>query len=115
MLLNGGSIIVPAALNNVTITVPFTFTANLNGCSGSCLINPTIFSVQLVGSGTATLELNFVGLDNLGRPLFTFQRATFQFEETPEPASILLLGGGLAVLTAKLRRRLSSQNDSGIG
>jgi PEP-CTERM motif len=112
--LNGGSIVVPAALDDVTIMVPFTFTANLNGCSGGCLINPTIFSVELVGSGTATLELNFSGFDQFGNPIFFFQKATFQFEEVPEPASILLFGGGLALLTAKLRRRFSSQNDSGI-
>ena len=114
MILNGGSIVVPTALDDVTIVVPFTFTANLNGCSGGCLINPPIFSVQLVGSGTATLELNFSGFDRFGNPIFTFQKATFQFEEIPEPASILLFGGGLALLTAKLRRRFSSQNESGI-
>jgi len=112
MSLNGGSIIVPSVLTNVTITVPFTFTATLNGCSGGCLINPTIFTVELVGSGTATLELNFSGLDQLGRPIFFFQKATFQFEEVPEPASILLFGSGLAFLTAKLRRRLSSRDDN---
>ena len=112
MFFNGGSVIVPSVLHNVTITVPFTFTADLHGCSGICVTNPTLFTVQLVGSGIATLQLDSFGLNGFGQPIFGFSSATFQFEAVPEPASILLLGGGLAVLTAKLRRRRSSQNDS---
>ena len=81
MTLNGGTIVVPAALDDLTITVPFTFTATLNRCSGGCRVNPTIFTVELVGSGTATLELNFSGLDLFGSPIFFFQKATFEFEE----------------------------------
>ena len=111
----GSTIVVPSALSDVTLMVPFTFNATLNGCSGGRLVNPTIFTVELVGSGIATLELTFSGLDQFGTPIFFFKKATFQFEEVPEPASILLFGGGLALLTAKLRRRFSSQNDSGIG
>lgn len=113
IVLGGNSFVVPSVMTNVTITVPFTFTATLNGCpNGSCLINPVIFTVDLVGSGTATALLNFSGLDSMGRPIFVFSTATFQFEEVPEPASILLFGGGLAVLTAKLRRRFSSQKNT---
>ena len=113
LLLNGGTIVVPSVMNDVTITVPFTFTANLTACPVDCFFGPTLFTVQLVGSGTGTLDLTFFRLSN-GQPIFQFKTATFQFEEVPEPASILLFGGGLAVLTAKLRRRLSSRNDGGI-
>jgi hypothetical protein len=109
--IGGTSFIVPSVLTNVTITVPFTFVATLNGCPGGCLTNPAVFSVDLVGSGTATVMLTFAGLDNFGNPFFTFQKATFQFE-VPEPASILLFAGGLGLLTAKLRRRRSAQNDN---
>lgn len=52
---------------------------------------------------------HFNGLDSMGRPIFFFSTATFQFEEVPEPASILLFGSGVAFVTAKLRRRFSSQ------
>jgi PEP-CTERM motif len=108
--LGGNQFVVPSVMTNVTITVPFTFSATLSGCAnGSCLINPVIFTVDLVGSGTATALLNFSGLDSMGRPIFFFSTATFQFEEVPEPASILLFGSGVAFLTAKLRRRFSSQ------
>ena len=114
LLLNGGTIVVPSVMSDVTITVPFTSTANLNACPVDCFFGPTLFTVQLVGSGTATLELTFGRFSSNGQPFFVFKQATFQFEEVPEPASILLFGGGLAVLTAKLRRRLSSRNDGGI-
>ena len=106
-----GFFIVPSALTNVTITAPFTFTGHLNGCPGGCLTNPAVFGVDLVGSGTATVMLTFAGFDNSGNPIFTFQKATFQFE-VPEPASILLFASGVGLLTAKLRRRRSAQNDN---
>ncbi len=112
--LGGNSFVVPNVMTNVTITVPFTFTATLNGCQGSCLVNPVIFTVSLVGSGTATALLNFSGTDSMGRPIFVFSTATFQFEEVPEPASLLLFGSGVALLTAKLRRRFSSRKDTAV-
>jgi hypothetical protein len=114
LLLNGGTIVVPSVLSDVTITVPFTASANLNACPVDCFFGPTLFTVQLVGSGTATIELTFARLSGNGQPIFLFKQATFQFEEVPEPASILLFGGGFALLTAKLRRRLSSRNNGGI-
>ena len=106
--IGGSSFVVPSVLSSVTITVPFNFTGTLNGCSGSCLINPVVFTVNLVGSGTAAIDLNFSGLDQFGRPIFFFQKATFQFADVPEPATLLLFGGGLAALTASLRRRRAS-------
>ena len=115
LLLNGGTIVVPSVMSDVTITVPFTFTADLTACPVDCFFGPTLFTVQLVGSGTATLDLTFTRLSSNGQPIFLFKQATFQFEEVPEPASILLFGGGLAVLAAKLRRRISAQNYSGNG
>jgi hypothetical protein len=59
---------------------------------------------SLTGSGTARFNLLFTGLNRDGVPTFTFQNITYHFA-VPEPTSILLLGGGLAALSAGLRRR----------
>ena len=102
---NGPPLIVPFSESNLTLTSPFTFEGHLLGCSPSCLSNPTpVFTVDLVGRGLATLQLNFSNFDTQGNPLFTFGSVRYDFE-VPEPASILLLAGGLAALSAGLRRR----------
>lgn len=100
---NGPPLIVPFSESNLSLTSPFTFEGHLLGCSPSCLSNPIpVFSVDLVGSGVATLQLNFSGFDDRGNPLFDFQSIRYDFE-VPEPASILLLGAGLAAFGAGLR------------
>ena len=101
---NGPPLIVPFSASNLTLTSPFTFAGHLVGCPLSCGFNPPVFSVDLVGSGVATLQLNFSGFDLQGNPLFSFQSVRYDFE-VPEPASILLLGAGLAALGAGLRGR----------
>ena len=87
----------------VTITSPFTFTGHLLGCPVTCFTNPHVFSVDLIGSGFATVELRFFGFfDNQGQAIYSLGKVTYQFE-VPEPISITLLGGGLVALAAKLR------------
>ena len=100
----GPPIVVPFSLTNLTLTSPFQFSGTLLTCPQSCFFGPVVSSVDLVGSGTATFSLQFSGLGLNGAPLFTFRTITYNFE-APEPASILLLGGGLAALGAGLRRR----------
>ncbi len=102
-MLTGPPIEVPFSLSHLTITSPFTFSGTLIGCPGSCVIGPSVFSVNLIGSGTATIDLIFSGLFG-GLPGFTFEKVTYNFD-VPEPASILLLGGALAALSARLRYR----------
>ena len=99
----GPPIIVPFSLTNLTLTSPFEFSGTLSTCPQSCFIGPVISTFTLVGGGTATFEL-IAGTTSSGTPIFTFRTITYNFE-VPEPASILLLGGGLAALATHLRRR----------
>lgn len=100
--LTGPPIEVPFSLTALTITSPFTFQGHLIVCPETCFLGPQVFSADLIGGGTARIDLVVTILN--GRPLFTFQKVTYNFE-VPEPASILLLGGGLAALGARLRYR----------
>lgn len=108
----GPPIVVPFSLTSLTLTSPFQFTGHLLTCPTSCFLGPVISSVDLVGSGTATFSLLFSGLTPGGTPIFTFQTITYNFE-VPEPASLLLLGSGLAALSAVVRRRVTRSRDYG--
>jgi len=106
-ILSGPTIIVPNSTSNPTLTSPFWFSGQLLLCASNCgSSQPPTFTVDLIGGGIATLNLQVFFLAN-GNPIFQLQSITYDFqtpEPTPEPMSILLLGGGLLGLAAKLRR-----------
>jgi hypothetical protein len=103
-MLTGPPIEIPFSLSNISVVSPFTFSGRLISCPRDCFVGPQVFSVDMIGGGTATIDLLFSGLTSNGKAIFTFQKVTYNFE-VPEPTSILLLGAGLAVLGAKFRRR----------
>jgi hypothetical protein len=106
LTLSGPTLIVPNSTQDITLTSPFDFSGHLAFCPSNCMSQPPTFSVDLVGSGTAFLNLHFIGMLG-GQPTFQFDSVTYEFQtpaQTPEPMSILLFGGGLLGLAAKLRR-----------
>jgi hypothetical protein len=99
-----GDLVIPVSLSpTITLQTAFTMTGTLfvQGLVNGSMA--TVFSTEVAGQGIATLTLSQFQLNGVtGYALHTIR---YEFTEVPEPATVMLLGAGLAGLAARSRRR----------
>ncbi len=93
-----GSLVFPEGFSGGTLTAPFTFSGRFR---------PVDQYIDLSGRGTATLTFGPYGSPS-DPEAFATESVRFDFADvapTPEPASLILVAGGLAYIAHRRRRR----------
>jgi hypothetical protein len=110
LVFNSAPVVVPlASSGTLFLDVPFTMTGTLSLTDDVARINPPLFTFEVSGAGIARITLGLVA-----DGIYSVRDITYTFlapEAVPEPATMTLLGTGLAA--ALLRRRRSKQRAAG--
>jgi hypothetical protein len=98
------------------LITPFEFTGTLSGCTNDqffgCQPGNLVFDYSLRGQGIATVRFHTIDGGSFGR-IYEIQGVRYDFAPvaTPEPATMVLLGTGLAGIGAAVRKRRRMNRD----
>jgi hypothetical protein len=112
----GPTVLAPSTPGPFTVVRPFSFDASLLGIvDHNQSTERTVFDATLFGNGIVTASFFSVPTEPGATPLFSFDSVRYDFtaaEPVPEPATLMLLGSGLAAIASRHVSRRRRRSDS---